>query len=62
MPHCAKVRVPIFTSLPDLTADEMLVGAIMILIAATVVLVALPAWLLQHLRTLQNQNLLVKTN
>ena len=33
-----------------------------ILIAATVALVALPAWLLQHLRSVQNQNLLVKAN
>ena len=34
----------------------------MILIAATVVLVALPAWLLQHLRSEQNQSHLVKVN
>ena len=34
----------------------------MILIAATVVVVALPAWLLQHLRSMQNQNPLVKAN
>ena len=34
----------------------------MILIAAIVVLVALPEWLLQHLRLVQNQNLLVKAN
>ena len=27
IPHCAKVSVPIFTSLPDLTADEMLLEA-----------------------------------
>ena len=24
IPHCAEVAVPVFTSLPDLTADEML--------------------------------------
>ena len=27
IPHCAKAPVPVFTSLPDLTADEMLLKA-----------------------------------
>ena len=27
IPHCAEVPVPVFTSLPDLTADEMLLEA-----------------------------------
>ena len=27
MPHCAEVPVPVFTSLPDLTADKMLLEA-----------------------------------
>ena len=33
MPHCAKV--PVFTSLPDLTADEMLLEAMDDVIATT---------------------------
>ena len=27
IPHCAEVPVPVFTSLPDLTANEMLLEA-----------------------------------
>ena len=27
MPHCAEVPVPVFTSLPDFTADKMLLEA-----------------------------------
>ena len=38
IPHCAEVPVPVFTSLPDLTADEMLLEAMDDTDSATVVL------------------------
>ena len=50
-PHCAEVPVPVLTSLPDLTADEMQLEAMDDTDSSDSSISSLPAWLLQHLRS-----------
>ena len=61
--RCTEFPVPVFTFLPNLTADETLLEAMGDSNrSCTVVTIALPAWLLKHFRSAQTLNLLVKAN
>ena len=63
VPHCTEVPVPVFTFLPDLTADKTLLEAMKDSNSScSNYCIALPAWLLKHLDSAHTLNLLVKIN
>ena len=62
IPHCAEVPVPVFTSLPNLIADEMLVEAMDDTDSSDSSISSFSRKLLLHLCSVQNQNPLIKAN
>ena len=62
IPHCTEVPVPLFTPLPDLTADEMLLEAMDDTDSSDSSSGSSSSMAAAHLRSVQNQNPLVKAN